>query len=91
MVETKTKLRPVGDRVIAKRTEEKETLKGGILLPDTAKEKQETATVIAVANDKTVKVGDTILMDRYAGQEVTVDDEEFIIVKIDDIVAIVEE
>ena len=91
MTLTKVKLKPVGDRVVAVRTEEKESAKGGILLPDSAKEKQETATVVAVANDKTVKVGDTILMDKYAGQEVSVDGEEFIIVKTDDIVAIVEE
>ncbi|MDN3507730.1 MAG: co-chaperone GroES [Simkaniaceae bacterium] len=91
MIETKVKLKPVGNRVVAKRTEAKEALKGGILLPDSAKEKQETATVIAVSDNKTVKVGDTILMDKYAGQEVTVDGDEFIIVKIDDIVAIVEE
>lgn len=96
----KISLKPVGNRVIAKRTEDQTTTKGGIILPDTAKQKQETAIVVAVGTGTITKdgtnipipvsVGDTILMDKYAAQEVTVDDEEFIIVKADDIVAIVE-
>ncbi len=97
----KTTLKPLADRVIAKRLEQEETLKGGIIIPDSAKKKQEMAKVIAVGpgkhleNEKTipmsVKVGDIILMDKYSGQEITVNDEEFIIVKADDIIAIVEE
>lgn len=96
----KTTLRPLGNRILAKRTEREETLKGGIILPDTAKKKQETATVIAVGTGKIteegkllpipVKVGDTILMDKYAAQEVTIDDEEYLILRSDDITAIVE-
>ena len=96
----KISLKPLGNRIVAKRTEEQETTKGGILLPDTAKQKQETATVIALGTGKTtnegkeipipVSVGDTILMDKYAGQEVTIDDEDYIIVGADDIIAIVE-
>ena len=99
--QSKTILKPIGDRVIAKRLEAKETLKGGIILPDTAKKKQETAKVIAVGDGKKtedgktiampVGVGDIILTDKYAGQEVTIDDEEYLIVKADDIIAIIEE
>lgn len=97
--QNKLTVKPLGNRVLAKRLEQEETLKGGIILPDTAKKKQETAKVIALGTGKTtkdghiipipVKVGDTILMDKYAGQEVTIEDEEYIIVNADDIVAIV--
>jgi len=97
----KINLKPLGNRVIAKRCEEKEATKGGILLPDSAKQKQETAEIIAVSEtmktkdgkafESPVKVGNIVLMDKYAGQEVSVDDEEYIIAKVDDIVAIVEE
>ena len=100
MEATKTTLKPLGNRVLAKRLEQEEKLKGGIILPDSAKKKQETALVIAVGPGLTskegklqpmpVQVGDKILMDKYSGQEVTLDDEEFVIVKADDIVAIVE-
>lgn len=95
----KTTLKPLGNRVLAKRLQQEETLKGGIILPDSAKKKQETATVIAVGPGipnkegklvpPPVSVGDTILMDKYAGQEVTIDDEEYVIVRADDIIAIV--
>jgi chaperonin GroES len=95
----KLTLKPLGNRVLVKRAEEKETLKGGIILPDTAKKKQETAQVIAVGSGTStsdgkilpipVQVGDTILMDKYSGQEVTIDDEEFVILRADDIVAII--
>jgi chaperonin GroES len=97
---SKVTLKPIGNRVVAKREQQQETSKGGILLPDSAKKKQETAKVIAVGPGKTnkdgeliameVKVGDTILMDKYAAQEVTINDEEFLILKADDIIAIVE-
>ncbi len=97
--EKKLQLKPLGNRVVALRLEEQETLKGGIILPDTAKRKQETAKVVAVGPGHTtndgklipvsVKVGDTILMDKYGAQEVTIDDEEYVIVKADDIIAIV--
>jgi len=96
----KTKLKPLGDRVIAQRLEAEETLKGGIILPDSAKKKQEMATVIAIGPGKVseegtllpmpVSIGDVILVDKYAGQEVTIDDEEYLITKADDIIAIVE-
>lgn len=97
---TKPKLKPLGSRVLAKRLEQEESSVGGIILPDSAKQKQEIAEVIAVGPGKKnedgnliempVKVGDKFLMDRYAGQEVTVESEEYIIVKAEDIIAIVE-
>ena len=97
--QTKLSIKPLGSRVVAERLEQEETLKGGIILPDSAKKKQETARVVAVGpgavteDGKTlpmpVKVGDTILMDKYSGQEITIDDQEFVIVKAEDIIAIV--
>ena len=88
----KISLKPIGNRVVAKRTEQEETTKGGIILPDSAQQKQETAVVVAIGNGKdiSVAIGDTILMDKYASQEVKIDDEEFIVVKAEDIIAIVE-
>ena len=98
---TKVALKPLGNRVLAKRLEETESLKGGIILPDSAKKKQETLTVIAIGPGKNddagklipmpVKEGDTILMEKYAGQEVTVHDEEYVIFRADDIIAIIED
>ncbi len=95
-----TKLKPLGNRVLVKRLDPEEKMKGGIILPDTAKKKQETAAVIALGtgkNDKSgklipfpVKVGDKILMEKYSGQEVTIDGEEFVILTADDLIAIVE-
>jgi len=96
----KTTLKPLGFRVLVKRLPAKDTVKGGIILPDTAKEKQEQVEVIAVGTGKKddkgdaipmpVKVGDIVLMEKYSGQEITLNDEEFIIVKADDLIAIVE-
>ena len=88
----KISLKPIGNRVVAQRTEQEETTKGGIILPDSAKQKQETAVVVAIGGGKeiSVAVGDVILMDKYASQEVKIDDEEFIVVKAEDIIAIVE-
>lgn len=93
-------LRPLGNRVLVKRLEAKETLKGGIILPDSAKKKQEQAEVIAIGTGKKdkqgqtiaipVKVGDVILIEKYSGQEVTINDEEYTIVRADDIIAIIE-
>lgn len=95
------KFRPLGNRVLVKRLEQEEKLKGGILLPDNAKKKQEQAEVIAIGNGKTdnhgklipmpVKVGDVILMEKYSGQDVTLNHEEYVIVRADDIIAIVEQ
>lgn len=98
--QTKTHLRPLSNRVLVKKLEAENTMKGGIILPDTAKKKQEMAEVVAVGPGKKdsdgtvqpmpVKVGDTVLMDKYSGQEVTIDDQEFVIVRADDIIAIIE-
>lgn len=98
--DTKTKLRPLADRVLVQRAKEQETVSGGIILPDSAKQKQEIGVVVAVGPGKkdkdgknieiAVNAGDQIMWDKYGGQEVTIDEEEFIIVKADDIIAIVE-
>lgn len=98
--ETKTKIRPLGNRVLLRRLEQEQKLKGGIIMPDTAKKKQESAEVIAVGAGKKdkngtlvplpVQVGDIVMMDKYSGQEVTLNDEEFVIVRADDIIAVVQ-
>jgi len=95
-----TSFRPLGNRVLVRRLAAEETLKGGILLPDSAKKKQEHAEVIAIGTGKkdksgqlipiSVKVGDIVLMEKYSGQEVTLNDEEYIIVRADDLIAIIE-
>lgn len=95
-----TNLRPLGNRILVKRLEMEEKLKGGILLPDTAKKKQEQAEVLAIGTGKkdknghlipiAVKVGDIILMEKYSGQEVTLNDQDYVILRADDIIAIVE-
>jgi len=85
----KTTLKPLGNRVIVQRLEQEER-QGGIILPDSAKKKQETAKVIAVGTGKDmpdVKEGDLVLMDKYAGQEVSVDNVDFTILRGDDIIA----
>lgn len=88
----KTTLRPLGARVVAVRLEAEETLKGGIILPDSAKKKQETVRIVAVAKDEeNLKVGDHVLIDKYAGQEVEVDGTEYVIVKTEDVIAAIEE
>src|ERR1700734_1527328 len=93
-------LKPLGNRVLVRRLAAEEKLKGGIILPDTAKKKQEQAEVVATGTGKKekngsvtpmpVKIGDIILMEKYSGQEVTLNDEEFVILRADDIIAIVE-
>lgn len=98
--QTKVKLRPLADRVLVKRSKEEEKTLGGIILPETAKQKQEMGEVIAVGPGKKdkegkhidipVKAGDKVMWDKYGGQEVTIDEEEFVIVKADDLIAIVE-
>lgn len=102
MTQTKKKitLKPLSDRILAQRLDQEETLKGGIIIPDTAKKKQETLKVVAIGTGKKkedgsfepmpVKVDDKVLMDKYAGQEVTIDNEEYIIAKAEDIIAIIE-
>ncbi|MBQ2118987.1 MAG: co-chaperone GroES [Clostridia bacterium] len=93
------KLKPLADRVVVKATEVEETTKGGLLLPDTAKEKPQFAEVVAVGPGgvvdgkevkMTVKVGDKVICSKYAGTEVKVDGEEYSIVRQNDILAIVD-
>jgi chaperonin GroES len=98
-IATKKKLKPLGDRILVKHTEEQETLRGGIVLPDAAKKKGQFATVIAVGTGATtpegkpipilVKEGDKVLIDKYAGQEVTIEDEEFVILRATEIIALI--
>lgn len=94
------KIRPLGDRVIIKRLEEEEVKKGGIIIPDTAKEKPQEGNVIAVGSGKRmesgeirpleVKVGDKVLFGKYSGTEVTLEGEEYLIMHEDDILGILE-
>ena len=92
-------IKPLGDRVVIKSTESEETTKSGIVLTGSAKEKPQTAEVVAVGPGgmvdgkevvMNVKVGQTVLYSKYAGTEVKLDDEEFIIVRQSDLLAIVE-
>ena len=94
------KIRPLHDRVIVKRVEEEETTKGGIIIPDTAKEKPVEGEVVAVGEGKLlengkkhpleVKAGDRVLFGKYAGTDIKIDGEEHLIMREDDIIAIVE-
>jgi chaperonin GroES len=94
------KIRPLHDRVIVQRIKEEETTKGGIIIPDTAKEKPSEGKVIAVGNGKLlengnlkpleVKKGDKVLFGKYAGSEIKIDGEEHLIMREDDIIAVVE-
>ena len=94
------KIRPLHDRVIIKRIEEEEKTKGGIIIPDSAKEKPSEGKVIAVGNGKIldngdvkaleVKKGDKVLFGKYAGTEIKINGEEHLIMREDDIIAVVE-
>jgi chaperonin GroES len=92
-------MRPLHDRVIVKRIEEEERTKGGIIIPDTAKEKPQEGQVIAVGPGRRedgkvikpdVKAGDRILFSKYSGTEVKLDGEEHIIMREDDILGVIE-
>ena len=94
------KIRPLQDRILVKRVDEEETTSGGIIIPDTAKEKPQEGKVISVGPGKTldsgqiaepgVKAGDRILFSKYAGSDVDVDGDEHIIIREDDVLAIFE-
>ncbi len=94
------KIRPLQDRIIVKRMAEEEMTKGGIIIPDSAKEKPMEGEVIAVGNGKVldngqkskpdVKAGDKVLFSKYAGTEVKIDGEEHLIMREDDILGIIE-
>ncbi len=95
----KLKLNPLGDRVVVQPAEAEEKTKGGIILPDTAKEKPVEGTIVATGPGKvaesgelvkmTVKVGDKVLYGKYSGTEVTIEGEEYLIMRESDIFAIV--
>jgi chaperonin GroES len=94
------KIRPLHDRVIVQRIEEEEKTKGGIIIPDTAKEKPQEGKVIAVGPGKIlengtkttldVKVGDKILFGKYSGTEIKIEGEEFLMMREDDILGVIE-
>ncbi len=94
------KIRPLQDRILVKRVDEEETTSGGIIIPDTAKEKPQEGKVISIGPGKTlesgeiaepgVKAGDRILFSKYAGTDVNVDGDEHIIIREDDVLAIFE-
>jgi chaperonin GroES len=94
------KIRPLHDRILVERLEEQEVKRGGIIIPDTAKEKPQEGKVIAVGNGKVsdegkkipldVKAGDKILFGKYSGSEVKIDDEEYLIMREEDVLAIIE-
>jgi chaperonin GroES len=92
------KVRPLHDRMVVRRIEEKETAKGGIIIPDTAKEKPQEGEVLAVGNGKIlengtklaldVKVGDKILFGKYTGTDIKIDGEDVLILREDEVLAV---
>ena len=95
-----SKIKPLQDRVIVKRLEDSDQMRGGLYIPDTAKEKPQEGEIVAVGTGKTldngtkvelaVKVGDKVLFGKYAGTEVKLDGEEYLIMREDDILGIIE-
>jgi chaperonin GroES len=93
-------IRPLHDRILIKRIEEKETVKGGIIIPDTAKEKPQEGEVIAVGHGKKteegkvipldVKAGDRILFGKYSGTEIKVEDHEYLILREEEVLGVIE-
>ena len=93
-------VRPLHDRILIKRIEEKESIKGGIIIPDSAKEKPQEGQVIAVGNGKKteegkvvpldVKVGDRILFGKYSGSEIKLGDQEYLILREDEVLGVLE-
>jgi chaperonin GroES len=94
------KMRPLHDRILVKRVEEEAKTKGGIIIPDTAKEKPQEAKVVAVGSGRVtddgkvialeVKKGDRVLFGKYSGSEVTIEGEEHLIIREEDVLAIIE-
>ncbi len=94
------KVRPLHDRILIKRIEEKESIKGGIIIPDSAKEKPQEGEVIAVGNGKKtedgkvipldVKAGDRILFGKYSGTEIKIDEQEYLIVREEEVLGVLE-
>ena len=97
---TDLKLRPLYDRIVVRRKEAKESMRGGIIIPDTAKEKPQEAEVIAVGEGKfndqgkrmklDVEKGNTVLIGKYSGTDIKIDDVEYTILREDEVLAIVE-
>jgi len=95
------KIRPLYDRIMVKRIEEKETVQGGIIIPDTAKEKPQEGEVVAVGQGKRledgkivpldVKVGDRILFGKYSGSDIKLDGEEYMIMREDEVLGVIEQ
>jgi len=93
-------IRPLNDRIIVRRMEEQEQMRGGLFIPDTAKEKPQEGEVLAVGNGKLLetgqrtpidlKAGDRILFGKYAGTEIKLDGEEYLILREDDVLGVVE-
>ena len=95
---TSTKVTPLSDRVVVRALEETEQMRGGLFIPDTAKEKPMQGEIIAIGPGKyedgklvpmTVKVGDKVLYGKYSGTEVTLDDEQYLILRESDVLAII--
>jgi chaperonin GroES len=94
------KIRPLYDRIVAKRIDEQETIRGGIIIPDSAKEKPQEAELVAVGHGKRlengevvpldVKVGDRILFGKYTGNEIRLDGEEYMIMREEDVLGILD-
>ena len=94
------KIRPLYDRIVLKRIEETETIKGGIIIPDSAKEKPQEGEVMAVGKGKRledgklvpleVQVGDRVLFGKYSGNEIKIDENEYLIVREDEILGVIE-
>jgi chaperonin GroES len=92
-------IKPMYDRILAKRLDAKDEVKGGIIIPDTAKEKPQEAEVVEIGEGKlmkdgtirplTVKKGDKILLGKYSGTEISIDDDEYIFLKEEDVLAII--
>ena len=93
-------LQPLHDRILVRRVEEEEAVQGGIIIPDTAKEKPQEATVLAVGSGRVtddgkvqpldVKEGDKVMFGKYAGTEVKIDGEELLIIREDDVLGVLE-
>jgi len=93
-------IRPLHDRIVVKRIEEKETVQGGIIIPDSAKEKPQEGEVVAVGKGKRledgkvvpldVKAGDRILFGKYSGNEIKIDGEEYLIMREDEVLGVIE-
>ena len=93
-------LRPLGDRVLVRRVEEAEQIRGGIIIPDTAKEKPQQGDVVAVGNGKLlengervgidVKAGDKIIFGKYSGAEIKIEGSEYIVLREDEILGVIE-